>query len=228
MSVRYTPMLSWLRLMQNWFDNPRLARACDVAGPVAATGWLVLVARSLNSGGRFDDADDVARALRVSDIGLDRDVAAMLAPVLIRAGLLLPAGQGFIIANLDAFIPRDNALAPQERAGARELRAVSPESSPGVTEGVEGVTESFTKSGSESRVDLGNHGVIMRTDKNGNEFVVLPPEPRVTDEHCSHGYPWQLLPAGVSKKGVSYPAYWSGNHQLADGQWCKDRPRSTS
>ena len=225
MSVRYTPMLSWLRLMQNWFDNPRLARACDVAGPVAATGWLVLVARSLNSGGRFDDADDVARALRVSDIGLDRDVAAMLGPVLIRAGLLLPAGQGFIIANLDAFIPRDNALAPQERAGAREMRALSPESSPGVTEGV---MESFTKSGSESRVELGNNRVIMRTDENGNECAVLPPLSLATDEHCSHGHPWQLRPAGVSNKGVSYQAYWSGNHQLADGQWCKDRPRSKS
>jgi hypothetical protein len=225
MSVRYTPVLSWLRLMQNWFDNPRLARACDVAGPVAAAGWLVLVARSLNSGGRFDDADDVARALRVSDIGLDRDVAAMLGPVLIRAGLLLPAGQGFIIANLDSFIPRDNALAPQERAGARELRALSPESSPGVTEGVR---ESFTKSGSESRVALGNRGVIFRTDENGDDYAVLPPQSLATDEHCSHGFPWELRPAGVSKAGVPYPAYWSGNHQLADGQWCKDRPRSKS
>jgi len=224
MSVRYTPMLSWLRLMQNWFDNPRLARACDAAGPVAATGWLVLVARSLNSGGRFEDADDVARALRVSDIGLDRDVAAMLGPILIRAGLLLPAGQGFIIANLDSFIPRDNALAPQERAGARELRALSPESSPGVTERVR---ESFTKSGSESRVDLGHHGVTIRTDENGNDYAVLPPPLLATDEHCSHGYPWQSLPAGVSNTGVPYLAYWAGNHRLANGQWCKDRPRPT-
>lgn len=43
---------------------------------------------------------------------------------------------------------------------------------------------------------------------------------------CSHGTPWTLKPAGVSKvSGKPYSAFWTASHKLDDGSgYCKEKP----
>ena len=223
-----SPMLTWLRLPRDWYANPRLGRACDVAGPAAAAGWPLLLGRVLLNGGRLADRDDVVNSLRCLDIGLNMQIAAQTADAFIRYGLVLPDSDGYVITDLDRYIPADNAIPPNARLEAQALRAISPGSRPGVTEGEkEGVKERLKEVGRESRLGSGVQGVQFFTGENGEEYAVMPEMPKPTDAGCSHGQLWQDRPAGVSSQGKPYPAYQSGNHQLADGRWCPDRPPAT-
>ena len=223
------PMLGWLRLPRDWYAVPGLGMACDDAGPAAAAGWPLLLVRALLKEGRFSDRNDVVSSLRCLDIGLTMQIAAEIADAYSRHGLVLPDGGGYVIADLDRYIPADNAIPHSARPLAQVLRSVSPEPRPEVTEGErEGSKEGFTEGGRESQLGSGGQGVHFFTDDNGVEYAVMPEKLKPTEAGCSHGHPWQLRPAGVSNAGVPYPAYWSGNHQLANGQWCKDRPRATS
>lgn len=43
---------------------------------------------------------------------------------------------------------------------------------------------------------------------------------------CSvHGTPMTLKPAGVSKAGKAYPAFWACATRNADGSFCKSKPK---
>lgn len=45
-----------------------------------------------------------------------------------------------------------------------------------------------------------------------------------TDGACSHGTEWTLKPAGVSKVGKPYAAFWTASHRLSDGSYCREKP----
>jgi hypothetical protein len=77
-------------------------------------------------------------------------------------------------------------------------------------------------------------------DSYGNEVVVLPealPEAARIDgadgrqeaiPTCPHGIPLVLQPAGVSKAGKAYKAFWQARHKVPSGEWCKAKRESTS
>ena len=71
-------------------------------------------------------------------------------------------------------------------------------------------------------------------DSYGNEVVVLPealPEALPTQEAmptCSHGIPLVLQPAGVSRAGKPYKAFWQARHKVPSGEWCKEKREGTS
>jgi hypothetical protein len=64
-------------------------------------------------------------------------------------------------------------------------------------------------------------------DDYGNEVVVLAPAlPRAAQEGkriCSHGIELTLQPAGISRAGKRYDAFWQARHRLPNGEWCKER-----
>jgi hypothetical protein len=71
-------------------------------------------------------------------------------------------------------------------------------------------------------------------DSYGNDVVVLPEvlptaltEPEAIPT-CSHGVPFVLQPAGVSKAGKPYAAFWQARHKVPTGEWCKEKRESTS
>ena len=74
----------------------------------------------------------------------------------------------------------------------------------------------------------------VEVDSYGNEVVVLPaalPKPEPVQEGvptCSHGIPFTLQPAGVSKAGKAYRAFWQARHKVPSGEWCKEKRESTS
>ena len=39
-----------------------------------------------------------------------------------------------------------------------------------------------------------------------------------------HGQPWTLKPAGVSKAGREYDAFWKCDGKYDDGSYCKNKP----
>ena len=70
-------------------------------------------------------------------------------------------------------------------------------------------------------------------DAYGNEVVVLPealPEALPAEEAmptCTHGVPFVLQPAGVSKAGKPYKAFWQARHKVPSGEWCKEKRERT-
>ena len=74
----------------------------------------------------------------------------------------------------------------------------------------------------------------VEVDSYGNEVVVLPadlPKPEPVQEGvptCSHGVPFTLQPAGVSKAGKAYKAFWQARHKVPSGEWCKEKRERTS
>lgn len=74
----------------------------------------------------------------------------------------------------------------------------------------------------------------VEVDSYGNEVVVLPadlPKPEPVQEGvptCSHGIPFTLQPAGVSKAGKAYKAFWQARHKVPSGEWCKEKRERTS
>jgi len=83
----------------------------------------------------------------------------------------------------------------------------------------------------------------VEVDSYGNEVVVLPEAARIdgaavmrsgadgTQEAmptCTHGIPLVLQPAGVSKAGKPYKAFWQARHKVLNGEWCKEKRERTS
>ena len=70
-------------------------------------------------------------------------------------------------------------------------------------------------------------------DSEGREVVVLPaalPKPEPVQEGvptCSHGIALTLQPAGVSKAGKPYKAFWQARHKVQSGAWCKEKRERT-
>jgi hypothetical protein len=218
------PLLSWLCLPRDWYTNPRLAEACDDLGPAAAAGWLILLCRTLNMGGRLQDRAELEKTIRSADVGLDRGVAIQVADAFIRNGLVLVDGDGYVISDMRRYIPSDNAIPPQARGLAEELRTVAPGSRPGVTEGArEGGTEVIEQGRREYPDHAGGTGVRFE-ERDGVEYAVVPDAPRPSATHCSHGQRYEYHAAGQSRTGTWYPEYWAAQHKVDGGAWCPDRP----
>lgn len=222
-----TPMLSWLRLPRDWYANPSLGMACDDVGPTAAAAWPLLLVRALLKEGRFSDHNDVVSSLRCLDIGLTMPIATEIADAFIRHGLVLPDGGGYVVADLQRYIPADNAIPHRARPLAQALRSVSPEPPPEVTEGERnGGMEGLKKGGRESRLGSGGQGVRFE-ERDGVEYAVVPAAPRPSATHCSHGQRYEYHAAGQSRMGTWYPEYWAAQHTVDGGAWCPDRPPAT-
>ena len=216
----------WNRISRDWFSEPKLVSACEQAGVGAAAGWQVLVARGALSQGCFADIDAITIAVRCHDIGIGSADAATIARALVDAGLVVPDANGYRISNWENYAPPRNAQAPSQRGGVIGItpqsrpdhNPVQPQSRPVV---IEREIERKEK-GSEGRPESPTTPVRITTLDDGQEVVYLPPEAKASTEGCSHGHRWVLQPPG-SKDGRHWEGFWSGDHQLPSGKWCKDR-----
>jgi hypothetical protein len=73
----------------------------------------------------------------------------------------------------------------------------------------------------------------VEVDSYGYEVVVLPEVlPALPAEEalptCSHAVPMVLQPAGVSRAGKPYRAFWQARHKVPSGEWCKEKRERTS
>ncbi len=212
MSERLTALHTWLRLHRDWFSDPRLITACELEGPTAAAGYLLLLSRGCSTAGRFSDREEVAMALRSHDCGINSDAARRIAAVLIAVGLVAPDVDGYAITDWRNFQPPRSTITPAKREPL-----TPPDSS--LTKSDDRQTE-----GRKEEKERERDGRITPrfTIENGIEVAILPEAATATAATCSHGYAWQLRPAGLRKDGSTYEAFYAADHQVA-GNWCKDR-----
>jgi len=236
-TISLAPTLNWLRLQRDWYAEPGLGLACDDAGPAAAAGWPLLLVRALLNGGRFADRDDVVNSLRCLDIGLNMQIAAEVADAFIRHGLVLPEGGGYVIADIDRYIPADNAIPPQARRAARAIRGRSPGDVPGslpespseVTDGaIDRTTDEPIKRVTEladtRQSNPGPAGKHLKTTDTTS--TIAPSDPPRDPMQCSHGFGWKWENGERSADGESYGGYFTSNHLTAEGTWCTERPET--
>jgi hypothetical protein len=217
MSERLTALHTWLRLHRDWFSDPRLITACELEGATAAAGYLLLLSRGCSTAGRFSDREKVAMALRSHDCGIDSDAARRIAAVLIAVGLVAPDGDGYAITDWHNFQPPRSTITPAKR----DLLAPTATS---LTKSDDRQTERETEEITTERVREGSTTQPRFTvAANGIEVAILPEVRTATAAGCSHGYAWQLRPAGRRPDGSTFTAFYSGDHKLATGNWCKDR-----
>jgi hypothetical protein len=212
-----------VRVTRDWFSEPRLVTACEQVGVIAAAGWMVILARGCLSQGQFPDFDAVVSNIRSLDIGLSTQDAERVADALIVAGLLTQDGDTYTITDWANFTPPRNALAPSQRTADAGVTPITPRSRASVTEGVtKGVTKGVEGGTAETPTTPPTIPLTTIIDDYGNEAVVRPPRPQPTSEGCSHGHAWVLQPAG-SKGGKEWQPFWSGDHRLPEGAWCRER-----
>ena len=214
MSERLTPLHTWLRLPRDWFSDPRLITACENLGAVGAVGYLLLLSRGCTTAGRFSDREEVAMAIRSHDCGIDSDAARRIAATLIAVGLVAPDGEGYAITDWRNFQPPRSTITPAKREPLTPSDTSLTKSDDRVTEREkeekEGVKEGST---TQPRFTVAANGI---------EVAILPEAVTANAATCSHGYSWQLRPAGRRPDGSTYRAFYAADHQVA-GNWCKDR-----
>lgn len=213
MSERLTPLHTWLRLPRDWFSDPRLITACELEGATAAVGYLLLLSRGCITAGRFSDREEVAMAIRSHDCGIDSDAARRIATTLISVGLVTQDGNRYAITDWHNFQPPRSAITPAKREPLTPPGAILTKSDDRLTEG---------RKEEKEREKEGSATPRFTVAANGIEVVILPEAVTATAAACSHGYSWQLRPAGQRKDGSTYEAFYAADHQVA-GNWCKDR-----
>jgi hypothetical protein len=236
-TISLAPTLNWLRLQRDWYAEPGLGLACDDVGPAAAAGWPLLLVRALLNGGWFSDRNDVASSLRCLDIGLNMQIATAVADAFIRHGLVLPEAGGYVIADIDRYIPADNAIPPQARRAARVLRRLSPGDALGAlpessSEVTDGAMDAVTNEPIERVTDLAD-AQQLTPDPAGTQLkstetnsIIAKSDPPRDPMHCSHGFGWKWNLGGYAADGTSLSGYLSGNHLTDDGAWCTERPET--
>ena len=213
MSERLTPLHTWLRLPRDWFSDPRLITACENLGAVGAVGYLLLLSRGCTTAGRFSDREGVAMAIRSHDCGIDSDAARRIAATLISVGLVTQDGDGYVITDWRNFQPPRSTITPAKREPLAPPDASLTKSDDRLTEG---------RKEEKEREKEGSATPRFTVTANGIEVAILPEAVTATTAACSHGYAWQLRPAGQRKDGSTYEAFYAADHQVA-GNWCKDR-----
>ena len=233
MSERLTPLHSWLRLHRDWFSDPRLITACELEGATAAAAYLLLLSRGCTTAGRFADGEEVAMAVRSHDSGIDSAAARRIATTLVKVGLVTQDGDGYVITDWRNFQPPLSLISPAKR----ERLSLSQDT---VTKSQDTVTKSHTTvTKSDDRVTERVERAEQNTAEgvkegsatqprftvaaNGIEVAILPEVRTANAVTCSHGYAWQLRPAGQRPDGSTFTAFYSGDHKLPTGNWCKDR-----
>jgi len=213
MSDRLTPLHTWLRLPRDWFSDPRLITACEIEGATGAVGYLLLLSRGCLTAGRFGDREEVAMAVRSHDCGIDSAADRRIAATLIAAGLVSEDTDGYAISDWRNFQPPRSTVTPAKR------EPLTP-SDTSLTKSDDRVIE-----GRKEEKEIGKDGSAtprFTVAANGTEVAILPEAVTTTAAACSHGYSWQLRPAGLRKDGSTYEAFYAADHQVA-GNWCKDR-----
>ena len=213
MSERLTPLHTWLRLPRDWFSDPRLITACELEGPTGAVGYLLLLSRGCSTAGRFSDREEVSMAVRSHDCGIDSAAARRIAATLIAVGLVAPDGDGYAITDWRNFQPPRSTITPAKREPLTPPVTSLKKSVDRQTEGRKEEKEREREGSATPRFTVAANGV---------EVAVLPQVTAATAATCSHGYAWQLRPAGLRKDGSTYEAFYAADHQVA-GNWCKDR-----
>jgi hypothetical protein len=217
MSERLTPLHTWLRLPRDWFSDPRLVTACELEGATGAVGYLLLLSRACSTAGRFSDIEEVSMAVRSHDCGIDSGAARRIAATLIAVGLVAPDGEGYVITDWRNFQPPRSTITPAKR------EPLTPPAT-SLTKSDDRQTEREKEENRTERVKEGSASTPRFTvAPNGIEVAILPEAVTANAATCSHGYSWQLRPAGRRPDGSTFTAFYSGDHKLPTGNWCKDR-----
>lgn len=219
MSERLTPLHTWLRLPRDWFSDPRLITACELEGPTAAVGYLLLLSQGCKTAGRWSDREEVSMAVRSHDCGIDSAAARRIAATLIAVGLVAPDGEGYAITDWRNFQPPRSTITPARREPLTLSDTSLTKSDDLVTERVERAEQNTAEGVKEGSATQPRFTVAA----NGIEVAILPEVRTANAATCSHGYAWQLRPAGQRPDGSTFTAFYSGDHKLATGNWCKDR-----
>jgi hypothetical protein len=214
MSERLTPLHTWLRLPRDWFSDPRLITACELEGATASAGYLLLLSRGCTTAGRFADREEVAMAVRSHDCGIDSAAARRIAATLIAVGLVAPDGEGYAISDWRNFQPPRSTITPAKREPLTPPVTSLTKSDDHLTEGRKEEKERGKEGSATPRFTVAPNGI---------EVAILPEAVTANRVTCSHGYSWQLRPAGRRPDGSTFTAFYSGDHKLATGKWCKDR-----
>ena len=213
MRERLTPLHTWLRLPRDWFSDPRLISTCEIEGAIGAVGYLLLLSRGCSTDGRFSDREEVAMAVRSHDCGIDSAAARRIAATLISVGLLAEDGEGYAISDWRNFQPPRSTITPAKRDLLAPPITSLTKSDDHLTEG---------RKDEKERKKEGSATPRFTVAANGIEVAILPEAATATDATCSHGYAWQLRPAGQRKDGSAFPAFYAADHKIA-GNWCNDR-----
>ena len=207
------PVQTWLRLFRDWYTEPKLVRAADEVGTAAAAGYVVLLGRATSTAGLFPNLESVVDAIRADGIGIGKELAKGIADALIQSGLLTQDEDGYRITDWHLFRAPNNALPPKQRTPAPSQA----QSRGGVIGGViGGVTEGERDREKEKRE--GGDPLKAPMHLEPIETVVLPAKRLATEGECSHGIAFH--PKKI-KDGVTII---TADHQVNDGQWCRDKP----
>jgi hypothetical protein len=199
------PVQTWLRLFRDWYTEPKLVRAADEVGTAAAAGYVVLLGRATSTAGLFPNLESVVDAIRADGIGIGKELAKGIADALIQSGLLTQGADGYRITDWHLFRAPNNALPPKQRTPARSRG---------------GVIGSVTEGERDREKDQREGGDALKapTHLDPIETVVLPPKQLAAEGECSHGIAFH--PKKI-KGGVTII---TADHQLRDGEWCREKP----
>ena len=155
-----------------------------------------------------------------------------IAATLVKVGLVTQDGDGYVITDWRNFQPPLSLISPAKRERLNLSQDTVTKSQDTVTESHSTVTN--PDSGVTERVERAEQNTAegvregsatqprFTVAANGIEVAILPEAVTATTAACSHGYAWQLRPAGQRKDGSTYEAFYAADHQVA-GNWCKDR-----
>jgi hypothetical protein len=202
------PVQTWLRLFRDWYTEPRLVRAADEVG-TAAAGYVVLLGRATSTAGLFPNLESVVDAIRADGIGIGKELAKGIADALIRSGLLTQVEDGYRITDWHLFRAPNNALPPKQRTPAPSQAQSRGGVIGGVTEGERDREKEKREGGDPLKAPMHLEPI---------ETVVLPAKRLATEGECSHGIAFH--PKKI-KDGVTII---TADHQVNDGQWCRDKP----
>ena len=152
--------------------------------------------------------------IRSHDCGIDSDAARRIAATLISVGLVTPDGEGYVITDWHNFQPPRSTITPAKRKPLTPPVTSLTKSDDRLTEGRKEEKEREREGSATPRFTVAANGI---------EVAILPEVRTANAVTCSHGYAWQLRPAGRRPDGSTFTAFYSGDHKLATGNWCKDR-----
>ena len=215
--LKASQRLTWLKLPRDWHDNPRLVAAADRIGPLAPAGYLILLGRACQSDGVFIDLGAVIAAVRADGLGLPCERAKEVAETLISCGLITATDRGYEVTDwASLFKPPHSAITKMARGDGR-----GDERGDERGDAADQSKANLIKSEqSNPRLPL----LVKTMEINGVETAVLPPKVEKSATHCSHGHAFEVIPAGVSRKGQPFDSFVGPRHRLPDGTNCRERP----
>ncbi len=213
--LKASQRLTWLKLPRDWHDNPRLVAAADRSGPSAPAGYLILLGRACQSDGVFADLGAVTAAVRADGLGLPCERAKEVAETLISCDLITVTDLGYQVTDWAAlFRPPNSAITKMARGDGR-----------GDARGDDRGDLAEQSTSEQSTSEQSSRLLSLKTvEIDGVETVILPQKAKPTTTHCSHGKPFQVIPAGVSRKGQPFDSFIGARHRLPDGTNCREHP----